>query len=117
MLTAFLLHRQDCEAQVKGFVGAKYKRFNVLREAEEFVGISPSSSAASGSAITPISKGPLVPVTRKSSSMKLAAESEEGYDVVYSDGACKGNGQRGSVAGIGVWWGHRDSRYALPPSC
>ncbi|KAJ8487093.1 hypothetical protein ONZ51_g4401 [Trametes cubensis] len=25
--------------------------------------------------------------------------------IVYSDGACKGNGQPGSVAGIGVWWG------------
>ncbi|KAI0330691.1 ribonuclease H-like protein [Cubamyces sp. BRFM 1775] len=25
--------------------------------------------------------------------------------IVYSDGACKGNGQPGSIAGIGVWWG------------
>lgn len=30
--------------------------------------------------------------------------------VVYCDGACKGNGKVGSVAGIGVWWGHNDSR-------
>ncbi|TFK78095.1 ribonuclease H-like protein, partial [Polyporus arcularius HHB13444] len=46
---------------------------------------------------------------------------ESGWDVVYSDGACKGNGKVGSVAGIGVWWGTNDSRYALvtlvpPPS-
>ena len=36
-------------------------------------------------------------------------------DVVYTDGACSGNGQHGSVAGIGVWWGPYDTRYALSP--
>ena len=35
---------------------------------------------------------------------------ESGWDVVYSDGACKGNGKVGSVAGIGVWWGPDDPR-------
>ncbi|KIK70443.1 hypothetical protein GYMLUDRAFT_273634 [Collybiopsis luxurians FD-317 M1] len=30
--------------------------------------------------------------------------------VVYSDGACKGNGKGSSIAGIGVWWGHNDPR-------
>ncbi|KAI9511942.1 ribonuclease H-like domain-containing protein [Russula earlei] len=30
--------------------------------------------------------------------------------VVYTDGACSGNGQSGSVAGIGVWWGSNDTR-------
>ena len=34
------------------------------------------------------------------------------WDVVYSDGACKGNGQPGSMAGIGVWWGRDDPRSA-----
>jgi ribonuclease HI len=34
-------------------------------------------------------------------------------DVVYTDGACSGNGQLGSVAGIGVWWGIDDPRYVL----
>ncbi|PIL28001.1 hypothetical protein GSI_09852 [Ganoderma sinense ZZ0214-1] len=37
-------------------------------------------------------------------------EDESGWDVVYSDGACKGNGKPGSVAGIGVWWGPDDMR-------
>lgn len=31
-------------------------------------------------------------------------------DVVYTDGACSKNGQVGSVAGIGVWWGPSDPR-------
>jgi len=35
---------------------------------------------------------------------------EVGYDVVYSDGSCRGNGKVGSVAGIGVWWGRNDPR-------
>ncbi|KAI6007548.1 ribonuclease H-like domain-containing protein [Pisolithus orientalis] len=32
------------------------------------------------------------------------------FNVVYCDGACKGNGQDGSIAGIGVWWGRNDPR-------
>jgi len=44
------------------------------------------------------------------SSLSVLAE-----DVVYTDGACSGNGQYGSVAGIGVWWGPYDTRYALSP--
>ncbi len=37
-----------------------------------------------------------------------------GWDVVYSDGACKGNGKTGSVAGIGIWWGPNDERLVVP---
>lgn len=51
-------------------------------------------------------KGPI----KMTSNAEIAAE-EEGWDVVYSDGACKGNGQPGSIAGVGVWWGHNDPRY------
>jgi ribonuclease HI len=42
--------------------------------------------------------------------MPAELEDESGWDVVYSDGACKGNGQTGSIAGIGVWWGKDDPR-------
>ncbi|KAI0260463.1 ribonuclease H-like domain-containing protein [Gloeopeniophorella convolvens] len=30
--------------------------------------------------------------------------------VVYTDGACSGNGRSGSIAGVGVWWGNNDTR-------
>ncbi|KAI0085542.1 ribonuclease H-like domain-containing protein [Irpex rosettiformis] len=30
--------------------------------------------------------------------------------IVYCDGACKGNGQTGSIAGVGVFWGAGDKR-------
>lgn len=35
---------------------------------------------------------------------------ESGWDVVYTDGACQGNGKVGAIAGIGVWWGCNDPR-------
>ena len=38
-------------------------------------------------------------------------QDESGWEVVYSDGACKGKGKAGSVAGTGVWWGRDDPRY------
>ena len=37
-------------------------------------------------------------------------DSEAQWDVVYSDGACKGNGKHGSVAGVGAWYGPDDPR-------
>ncbi|KAJ7508726.1 ribonuclease H-like domain-containing protein [Mycena galericulata] len=35
---------------------------------------------------------------------------ESQWDVVHSDGACKGNGQARPVAGVGVFWGPDDPR-------
>jgi len=29
---------------------------------------------------------------------------------VYTDGACRGNGQKGSIAGVGVFFGPQDPR-------
>lgn len=37
-------------------------------------------------------------------------QDESGWLVVYTDGACKGNGRQGAIAGVGVWWGHNDPR-------
>jgi len=34
---------------------------------------------------------------------------------VYTDGACRANGQQGSVAGVGVFFGDDDPRYKPPP--
>jgi ribonuclease HI len=35
---------------------------------------------------------------------------------VWTDGACRANGQRGAIAGVGVYFGPRDPKYAhLPP--
>jgi ribonuclease HI len=50
--------------------------------------------------------------TKSADASNFESAGEAGCDVVYSDGACKGNGRVGSVAGVGVWWGHNDSRCA-----
>ncbi|KAG2044576.1 ribonuclease H-like domain-containing protein [Suillus americanus] len=72
---------------------------------------SPPSSRLSSSAVSPAAISPPRSVAATSSTFRPSAtivvndkEDDPGYDVVYSDGACKGNGQFGSVAGVGVWW-------------
>jgi ribonuclease HI len=37
-------HRPDCQKQIDGFVGAKYKKFDNQKEAEEFVRFGPKTS-------------------------------------------------------------------------
>jgi ribonuclease HI len=159
--------RNECEAQVKGFVGARYKKFSIAEEAEAFAGINVASSSqmqpqppakVTPSATTTATrtspyKRPeparnLTPVSptatratpskrpsrvsslspHRSSPNKAAAKwnqcaaspniaDESTWDVAYTDGACRGNGKPGSVAraGIGVWWGPDDPRYASTP--
>ncbi|KAG1779517.1 hypothetical protein EV702DRAFT_1084839 [Suillus placidus] len=79
--------------------------------------LSPPSSKLSSSTVSPAAISPPRSVAPTSSTFRPSGavvanvkEDEPGYDVVYSDGACKGNGQVGSVAGVGVWWGWNDSR-------
>lgn len=47
-----------------------------------------------------------------SSTVNTSTSKPDTY-IVYCDGACKGNGQVGAIAGVGVWWGPNDSRLAL----
>ena len=49
--------------------------------------------------------------------IKPAARVDNQNDIlyVYTDGACRANGQHGSVAGVGVFFGDNDPRYK-PPS-
>ncbi|KAF8079107.1 ribonuclease H-like domain-containing protein [Lyophyllum atratum] len=98
-----------CEAQVKGYTGAKYKSFSNAADAEAFVSGSlttaPPSPAKATSSTCDSSdyKG-------KKRTMRENVQDESRWDVVYSDGACKGNGTVGSYAGVGVWWGENDPR-------
>lgn len=86
---------------MKGYNDAKYKKFGSRAEAEAYVaGVLVASTASpSGSRVSGPSQHPV-----------LVEADEVGWDVVYSDGACKGNGTPGSVAGICVWWGTNDPR-------
>ena len=89
--------REECQEQVHGFVGARYKKFKTEEEAQAYVAGVPIAPSWVHS---PASKSPA----------PGDVVDETGWDVVYCDGACKGNGMPGSVAGIGVWWGKNDPR-------
>ncbi|KAF9245675.1 ribonuclease H-like domain-containing protein [Melanogaster broomeanus] len=113
--------RADCDAQVKGFAGAVYKKLNTEAEAKDFMAAK-SSVASTSVAVDapPVASTSLSAIISDSKMVAKAVETvrstakdeqdEQDCDVVYCDGACKGNGQAGSFAGIGVWWGHNDPR-------
>ena len=114
------LKRTDCEAQVKGFPGASYQKYKTLYEANEFAGISsPNAAVLKTQTQAPENNQTLNPVSTSSKPKSVAPSSTsasgqksgwEGWNIVYTDGACKGNGKAGSIAGIGVWWGWDDPR-------
>lgn len=58
---------------------------------------SPAAKAASSS-------GPLSPLTAQAAAEGF--DIVDGHLVVHTDGSARGNGKVGSVAGLGVWWGH-----------
>lgn len=92
--------------QVQDVKGPKYKKFATRKEAEEFV-----------------KSGGKVPAASTTKKDKLMAEDAEEKGVkkqkvgetkkkttVYTDGSSLGNGQKGSVAGVGVYFGDLDPR-------
>ncbi|KAL1676354.1 ribonuclease H-like domain-containing protein [Schizophyllum commune] len=123
----------DCEIHVKNFPGARYRAFFSRAEAEKFVQYGPGGGPATPA---PASASPVVPTpgpskfkpavmpstpraaapsTSKAAGKRPASEmqgadSEGEWDVVYTDGACSGNGKAGSMAGVGVWYGMGDER-------
>jgi ribonuclease HI len=109
---------------VKGFHGAVYKKLTTEMEAHAFMAgespVRPSSSGLHSTTVPPAVASTSVLLTSSSSvashsfpAVASLEEDEDGCDVVYSDGACKGNGKVGSVAGLGVWWGWNDSRQEI----
>jgi len=82
----------ECENQVKAFAGAAYKKFPTLAGAEAFMGgVTPLVSVSR-------------PEERVSSSFPASSNDGE-WKEIFTDGACRGNGQANSVAGVGVWFG------------
>ncbi|KAI0074557.1 ribonuclease H-like protein [Panus rudis PR-1116 ss-1] len=117
---------EECEQQVKAFRGSRHKKFKTSHDAEAWIAQNggPSNAASSLLASTSTSTTSTVerrsrpyPETRPMISKKGKERDEvvmrterEGWLLVYCDGACKGNGKPGSIAGIGVWWGPDDPR-------
>lgn len=101
-------YRKACEEQIKAYPGSRYKKFATLLEAQDFIVAVESSEIA----VTSTSTAENLNETKGKKRTIGDAENESGWDIVYSDGACKGNGKLDPVAGLGVWWGHNDERCA-----
>lgn len=102
---------EECSAQVKGFSGAKYKKFTNLQEAEEFAQVKASITIIDLSSRSGRS-------TKKSTSKKTLKTksfiedprviSQDNINVdldtiVFTDGSSLNNGRKGSRAGYGVY--------------
>ena len=73
--------------------------------------IAPTPAAGRGSESPPHAGRSKTPLKARAGPSKHTSSSSTAFkDVVYTDGACSRNGQAGSVAGIGVWWGPSDPR-------
>ncbi|XP_050082227.1 ribonuclease H1 [Anopheles aquasalis] len=133
----------ECEAQVKGFTGARYKKFSTQTEATEFIRefggggslasvrqFSTSTTKRSlppfedsGTAGQPLNKKQRKAILRESKPkpvLKMARygkhsfqQDQDGYVHVYTDGSCEGNGQPNAAAGLGVYF---DEGHALNTS-
>lgn len=78
---------KECQQSIKGFSGAKYKKFETREDAEHFI---------------------------QSYGSKSVYEYEPDY-YVYTDGACRHNGTRNARAGIGIFFGVDDPRNVSLP--
>lgn len=109
----------ECQASMGGTKGVKYRKFATREEAEEFVkdwksvGMKRKAddddeeSELVVEEDTPTAKK--VKVTNEKSAVSSGKKS--GYTKVYTDGSSLGNGQKGSSAGVGVFFGSNDPRY------
>ncbi|KZT02364.1 ribonuclease H-like protein [Laetiporus sulphureus 93-53] len=95
----------ECREQTTGFPAARFKKLRSAAEAEEYL-------ARFGIKWTlPEETTPTPAPFQRAIENKVESPADDGgCTIVYCDGACKGNGQAESVAGIGVWWGRSDPR-------
>ena len=87
----------DCYIQVHGHKGAAFKKFNTAKEANAFVNSETALSFVVQKDVKTIDKD-------------ANSTSSNERTIVYTDGACKGNGTSKAIAGIGVWFGRNDER-------
>lgn len=125
----------ECEAQVKGFPGARYKKFGTNHEAEEFINqqdgqsslstdfgvkknfsfkskhqtnnLGFSKSKTSDWSYSTSRKTRLLP---KDFDFDSSKDSLSTIPIVYTDGCCLGNGKSKAIGGIGVYWGPNHPR-------
>lgn len=95
---------ETCKAHIDGVRNARFKSFPTMDAANEFV-----NDASGVSSVQPAIKKTSRDKsgTKKSLAEIVSPFSVDGKEplIVYTDGACKGNGRHGATAGYGVFFG------------
>lgn len=124
-----LWYRKDCNEQVKGFSRCCFRKFRSATKAKAFVKHGPSKSLAKSipgpenqsAEQSEMHSQPSSSQKKKTNKNErkrktntaptdVTQPGEEGWDVIYTDGACQENGKDQAIAGIGVWYGDSDPR-------
>ncbi|RWS09622.1 ribonuclease H1-like protein [Dinothrombium tinctorium] len=112
----------ECKQQVVKFSNPIFKKFASLDDAQSFIntnGFSYTLSKSNSSQQSHSSDflGNLFKKRKheydshlQQKLLKTTSDLNKKHAIVYTDGACCQNGQRGARAGIGVFWGVDDSR-------
>ena len=88
---------KECQKQIKGYKGAKFKKFESIIDAKNFI------------KNTSISETKVIPLD-KFFNIKVEEKIEENSINVYTDGSCYGNGLKVSYGGYGGYFGYNDLR-------
>jgi ribonuclease HI len=102
---------EEAKVQIEDVKGPKYKRFDTRAEAEEFVknkGIMPKKTGTAKKADEETGEAIDEPFAKKAKTTR-ATRGKQPIQV-YTDGACPGNGRKGAIAGVGVFFGIDDER-------
>lgn len=98
----------ECEAQIKGFSGAKFKKFTTRTEAESF---------ARGETLKPTPLSAYWQTNTTIPDSKAVTEAPGSHDIlhIYTDGSCLHNGTKRARAGVGVYFAEGDPRNLSRP--
>jgi ribonuclease HI len=94
---------EEAKVQIEDVKGPKYKRFDTRAEAimPKKTGTAKKADEETGEAIDE-------PFAKKAKTTR-ATRGKQPIQV-YTDGACPGNGRKGAIAGVGVFFGVDDER-------
>ena len=113
--TGIFLSWDECNAQINGFSGAKYKKFDTKQEAKEFLKVTivsnifePKSYVSGTNAFSVLMETTKETVKEPETQFIPEPLFEPDY-YVYTDGACSNNGMPDAKAGIGIYFGKDDA--------
>lgn len=131
----------DCSKAIEGAKGPKYKKFNTKAEAEDFIRLNGTAETVMGMGLAGDDDETdavndeeeeqngddgeeVEPDVKKlmAAGVKVVSPTEalpaglgsDGVLRIYTDGSSRGNGKVGASAGVGVYFGKDDERYARP---